>query len=189
MLALGAGGRGRPADLGDAGPQAAGRAQGGDREELVAPAAYRNSSWAQASSMPRPGVGEGAQVGDAGGQRAAELLAAEPPASWYGRASTTRARTPVAVLQARGGEGGDVGTGGRAGAGEGAERVGAEVAAGLGAGGAALVVQAQQGPRGGLGVVTRVEDDGGEVEEDAVQGRSDALDGEAGGADGQPEGG
>ena len=57
-------------------------------------AAYRNSSWPQRRVDGQPGVGQRPQVGDPGRQRAAQLLRRrEPPASWYGSASTVTARS------------------------------------------------------------------------------------------------
>ena len=63
------------ADLADPVPQPAGGAQRGDRRELVGGRARSGTPAApNASSTREPALGERPQVGDAGGERAAELL-------------------------------------------------------------------------------------------------------------------
>ena len=118
--------------------------------------------------------------------------AAEPPASWYGSASTVSARSPGYVAWQQPAE---FGRGGRelgevlvpAGARGVPQRVGAEIAErGLG-GDSPLLVQPQQLPCGGVEFGARVEYDRGEVEIDALQGGGQCGDGHSGRADGQPE--
>lgn len=182
MLALGAG-LGGPAGFRDPGPQAPGGAELRDGEELVGGRGVAELELAEGGldaegAAAVAGSGEGAEVGDAGGQGQPQLLGC--------------AAAGLVVRQGVDGEGADAGPvrGGFPGEPDGAgqlqdlartglvaQRVGAEARAGRLGGHPALGVQAQQGA-GGVGVLrSGVQGDGRQVEVDAVEGAGSASTG------------
>ncbi len=189
MLPLGARLRG-PRGLGDPGPQPARGTELGDGEELVRRRGVPELDLAERGFDAEPTCGEGAQVGDSGGQREPELLGRAAAGLVVRQGVHGQGAHP---RQAGGGLPGQLDGGGLvqrlAGPRLVAQRVGAQRGPHSLRSHRALGVQVQQ-RTGGRGVVgTRVQGDGGEVQVDPVQGPGETVDRDAAAAHGEPEGG
>ncbi len=174
VLPLAAGLR-RAADLGDPGPQAAGRAQLGDGGELVGGGGVAEVDLAERLPGGQAAAGERPQLGDALRDRAGQLLGVAAARVVVGRGvhgDGPQPGEPVCAAPRQ------LDPGGAARGGD------AQVAAGRDAsrGG-----QLEQGLGGLRRQVTRLQDDRGEVEVDVLQHRGELAHRDRAGADDEPE--
>lgn len=192
MLTLRRGLRRGPRHLGHPGPEPARGTELRDRQELVGVGRVAELQLAERGVDGQPGGGERAQVRDAGGEGAAELLRGGGAGLVVREGVDDEGAQLREALGTAGRQGGGVGeqrlgAPGQAGAGLQAQRVGAEVARGGAGGDLALLVELEQ-LLGGLGEFrSRVEHDAGQVEVDAGQGLGQGRDRQGLAAQLQPE--
>ncbi len=159
-----------PAHLRHPRPQPARRPQLGDRQELVGGGRVPELDLRHGLLDRQPRRGQLPQIGDAGGQRGAQLLRRRAAGLVVGQRVHGHRPQPRVLLGAaprEGGDGPEAESGSRTGLTT--QRVGPQIAARRLRGDPALPVQPQQFTGGGLDAVPRVEDDRRQVEIDPVQ--------------------